>query len=55
MCELITVQIFVKGDCVLWPLPFSFEGKGELPALDVELCKWKARYLFQIVDLSWVK
>lgn len=53
MCELITDQIFVKGDCVP---PFPFDWKGELSALNVELRsgKWVS-YLFQIVDLSWVK
>lgn len=30
-------QIFVKGDCVLRSLPFPFDGKGELSALNVEL------------------
>ncbi len=34
LCELITDQIFVKGDGVL---PFPFDGKGELSALNVEL------------------
>ena len=53
MCELITGQIFVKGDCAL---PFPFDWKGELSALNVEPRngKWVS-YLFQIVDLSWVK
>lgn len=54
--EIITGQTFVKGDSVLWPLSLCSDGKGELLALSVELCngKWE-RYLFQIVDLSWVK
>ena len=53
MRELITGQIFVKGDCAL---PFPFDWKGELSALNVEPRngKWVS-YLFQIVDLSWVK
>lgn len=53
ICKLITEQIFVKGDCVP---PFPFDWKGELSAVKAELRngKW-ASYLFQIVDLSWVK
>lgn len=53
MCKLITDQIFVKGD---WMRRFPFDGKGELSALNVEPRngKWVS-YLFQIVDLSWVK
>lgn len=37
-------------------LPFPFDGKGELSALNVEPRNGKlVSYLFQIVDLSWVK
>lgn len=51
--KLITDQIFVKGAGVTG---FPFDWKGELSALNVEACsgKW-VDYLFQTVDLSWVK
>lgn len=54
VCKLITDQIFVKGNCVLRPFPF--DGKSEPSAMNAELWngKWVS-YLFQTVDLSWVK